>query len=177
VVVPLLPASQPRRLSAISRQSPALLTPLSQDWYASKSQLLYDWRCTAHQFVLAPSPLRLTTTEFFQLNPCGDSPYITSCLTRGWTWLLCVWSSVHIAHLARYWQFFLLHYMQVLCKADHAKLTYLVLLSRWSSWYSFGTDHAENAFSYSSRHSGAYEKQFCCVTSLLSRRGVYCAIA
>jgi hypothetical protein len=34
---------------------------------------------------LAPSPLRLTTSNFiFQLNPCYYSPYVTSCLTRGW---------------------------------------------------------------------------------------------
>jgi hypothetical protein len=31
----------------------------------SKSELLYDWRFTVYQFVLAPSPLRPTTREFF----------------------------------------------------------------------------------------------------------------
>jgi hypothetical protein len=31
----------------------------------SESDLLYDWRFTANQFVLAPSPLRLTTGDFF----------------------------------------------------------------------------------------------------------------
>jgi hypothetical protein len=37
------------------------------------------------QFVLATSPLILTTSNFiFQWNPCGYSPYITSCLTRRW---------------------------------------------------------------------------------------------
>jgi hypothetical protein len=41
-------------------------------------------------------------------------------------------SSVHFAHIACYWKFFLLHYTQVpcqsrLCKADHAYLTYLML--------------------------------------------------
>jgi hypothetical protein len=36
------------------------------------------------QFVLAPSPLRLTTSNFFQLNTCFHSPYVTSSLTRGW---------------------------------------------------------------------------------------------
>jgi hypothetical protein len=51
----------------------------------SESQLLYDWRFTAHQFVLATSPLRLTTSNFIiQLNPCGYSPYLISSLTRGW---------------------------------------------------------------------------------------------
>jgi hypothetical protein len=48
------------------------------------SELLYDWRFTANQFVLATSPLRLTATNFiFQLNTCGCSPYVTSSLTRG----------------------------------------------------------------------------------------------
>jgi hypothetical protein len=50
-----------------------------------ESELLYDWRLTANQFVLATSPLRPTTsTFFFQLNPCGHSLYVTSSLTRGW---------------------------------------------------------------------------------------------
>jgi hypothetical protein len=40
----------------------------------SESELLYDWRFTANQFVLATSPLRLTTSNFiFQLNTCGYS--------------------------------------------------------------------------------------------------------
>jgi hypothetical protein len=31
----------------------------------SESELLYDWRFSVNQFVLAPSPLRLTTRDFF----------------------------------------------------------------------------------------------------------------
>jgi hypothetical protein len=51
----------------------------------SESELLYDWRFTANQFVLATSPLRPTTRIFiFQLHTCGYSPYVTSSLTRGW---------------------------------------------------------------------------------------------
>jgi hypothetical protein len=54
-------------------------------WSMWESELLYDWRFTANQFVLARSPLRPTTRIFiFQLNTCGYSPYITSSLTRGW---------------------------------------------------------------------------------------------
>jgi hypothetical protein len=55
----------------------------------SESELLYDWRFTANHFVLAPSPLRITTRDFFflRLNPCGHSPYVTS-LMRGWVCLL-----------------------------------------------------------------------------------------
>jgi hypothetical protein len=35
----------------------------------SESELHYDWRFTANQFVLAPSPLRFTTTVFFATEP------------------------------------------------------------------------------------------------------------
>jgi hypothetical protein len=34
----------------------------------SQSQLLYDWRFTANQFVLATSPLSLTTSIFFSIE-------------------------------------------------------------------------------------------------------------
>jgi hypothetical protein len=46
-------------------------------------------------FVLATSPLRLTTRTFiFQLNTCGYSPYVTSCLTRGCGVVYnCCWAS------------------------------------------------------------------------------------
>jgi uncharacterized CHY-type Zn-finger protein len=51
----------------------------------SESELLYDWRFPADQFVLATRPLRLATSNFiFQLNTCGYCPYVTSSLTRGW---------------------------------------------------------------------------------------------
>jgi hypothetical protein len=52
--------------------------------YKLKSKLLYDWRFTAHQFVLAPSPFRPSTALFFQLNTCGHSPYVISSITRKW---------------------------------------------------------------------------------------------
>jgi hypothetical protein len=55
----------------------------------SESELLYDWRFTANQIVLATSPLRLTTSNFvFQLNTCCYSPYVTSSLARGWVFRL-----------------------------------------------------------------------------------------
>jgi hypothetical protein len=51
----------------------------------SGSELLYDWRFTANQFVLATSPLRPTTSNFIsQLNTCGHRLYVTSSLTRRW---------------------------------------------------------------------------------------------
>jgi hypothetical protein len=49
-----------------------------------ESELLYDRRFTANQFVLAISPLRLTTRIFiFQMITCFYSSYVTSSLTRG----------------------------------------------------------------------------------------------
>jgi hypothetical protein len=51
----------------------------------SESELLYDWRFTTNQFLLATSPLWLTTSNFiFQLNTCGYCAYGTSSLSRGW---------------------------------------------------------------------------------------------
>jgi hypothetical protein len=51
----------------------------------SESELLYDWLFTANQFILAPSPLRLTARILFsQLNTCGHSPSITYSLAIGW---------------------------------------------------------------------------------------------
>jgi hypothetical protein len=47
-------------------------------------RLLYDWRFSANQLIVALSPLRLTTSNFiFQLNTWWYSPYVTSSLTRG----------------------------------------------------------------------------------------------
>jgi hypothetical protein len=51
---------------------------------SSESELLHNWWFTASLFVLVTSPLRLTTSNIFQLNTCGHSAYVTSSLTRGW---------------------------------------------------------------------------------------------
>jgi hypothetical protein len=61
----------------------------------SESELLYHWRFTADQFVLATSPLRPTTGMFiFQLNTCGYSPYVTSFWREdGPVVCICCWSS------------------------------------------------------------------------------------
>jgi hypothetical protein len=49
------------------------------------TNLIYDWRFTTNQFILATCPLRPTTRIFiFQLHTCCHSPYVTSSLTRGW---------------------------------------------------------------------------------------------
>jgi hypothetical protein len=51
----------------------------------SKSKLLYNGRFNLEKFVMALSPLRLTTRDpFLQMCLCGNSPYITSSLTRRW---------------------------------------------------------------------------------------------
>jgi hypothetical protein len=51
----------------------------------SESESLYDWLFTVNWFVLATSPLILTTSNFiFQLNVCGYSVYLTSSLMRWW---------------------------------------------------------------------------------------------
>jgi hypothetical protein len=68
----------------------------------SESQLLHDWRLIANQFVLASSPLRLTTNFFFQLNPCDHSPYVTSSLTRRWVcllWICLAFGQLNISHI------------------------------------------------------------------------------
>jgi hypothetical protein len=63
----------------------------------SESGLLYDWRfTTSHSW--RQHVLRLTTINFFQLNTCGYSPYVTSSLRRWWVYrsqlLLAVASAV-----------------------------------------------------------------------------------
>jgi hypothetical protein len=75
--------------------SPEVKRPESEAYHSppyvieSDSELLYDWRFTAKQLVLATSPTRLTTNNFiFQLNTCGYSPYVTFSPTRGWVCLL-----------------------------------------------------------------------------------------
>jgi hypothetical protein len=73
------------QLSGSNRNSSQRLTHSLLAATESESQLLYDWRFTANQFFLAPSPLKITTRNFFfQLNPCGHNPYVTSSLTRAW---------------------------------------------------------------------------------------------
>jgi hypothetical protein len=50
---------------------------------SSESELFYDWWFTASPFILATRPLRLTK-DFFFLNTCFHSPYVTSSLMREW---------------------------------------------------------------------------------------------
>jgi hypothetical protein len=51
-------------------------------------ELLYVWRFTANQFVLATSPLSSGPVIFFQLNTCGYSAFVTSFL-HGRLYSLC----------------------------------------------------------------------------------------
>jgi hypothetical protein len=67
--------------------SVATLNLTTGNWTHQKSKfkLFYDWRFIVNQFILATNPFGLTTSNFiFQLNTCGNSPYVTSPLTRGW---------------------------------------------------------------------------------------------
>jgi hypothetical protein len=48
----------------------------------SKSKLFCDWRFSVSQFVFASIFLGLTTRDFFQVNPCGHRPYVTSSMTK-----------------------------------------------------------------------------------------------
>jgi hypothetical protein len=105
---------------------------------SSQPKLLYDWRLTANQFLLASTPLRPTTRGFSfpQLNCYGINPYVTSWLTKRWVcllWICLAFRQVYISHI---WhvieKLLLLHYAQVLCqyrlcRAYHACLTYLLL--------------------------------------------------
>jgi hypothetical protein len=50
-----------------------------------KWNLFFDWWFTANQSVLASSSLTQPQI-FFQLNPCGHSPYVTFSLMRKWVW-------------------------------------------------------------------------------------------
>jgi hypothetical protein len=61
----------------------------------SKSKLLYDWRFSANQFILESSH----NTYFFELNSCGNSPYVTIFSDGRW---VCLSSSVHFALIAGY---------------------------------------------------------------------------
>jgi hypothetical protein len=67
---------------------------LSTELSHSESELLYDWRSTTKQIVLAPNSFILTTNNIFiRLNTCGHRHYVTSSLTTGWVSYNCCWPS------------------------------------------------------------------------------------
>jgi hypothetical protein len=82
------------QLGLIDIASSYLRAPTTQ----SQSELLYDWRFTSNQFALAPIPLRLTTSDFFQVNSCGHSPYVISSLTIRWVCRLQLLLAIAGAH-------------------------------------------------------------------------------
>jgi hypothetical protein len=83
--VPLLSGSRPCRLAAISHQPPTLLTAASRLSVIRVRARVILWPAVFLQSVrLGDKPSRLTTLNFFQLNTCSHSPYVTSSLTRGW---------------------------------------------------------------------------------------------
>jgi hypothetical protein len=75
-----------------------VLRPTSE----SESELVYDGRFTTNLFVLATSPLRLKTGNFFfQMNTYGYCPHVTSSLTRGWVPLLQLLLRTHQRKLSQ----------------------------------------------------------------------------
>jgi hypothetical protein len=102
-----------------------------------------------------PLPQLTASTTLNCLPPCRLS---LSRRIRRWVFLLWIGfasplSSVRIAHRARYWKFFLVHYIQVLCqsvlcKAGHAYLTYLMLQRQLSHLNGRKLDHRQVSASY-----------------------------
>jgi hypothetical protein len=98
--------SQQRFTTTEPQQFSQLLTltnSLTATESESESDLLYDWLFATNQFVLAPSSLRFMTRDFFfQLNPCGHSPYVTSSLTRRRVrllWICLAFRQVYVSHI------------------------------------------------------------------------------
>jgi hypothetical protein len=81
-----------------SQETPWILSSQSK----SKSVLLYGWQFAANEFILSWSPLRLMTRDYFQLNPCGHCPYVTSSLMGKWGcffWICLAFHQVYIWHI------------------------------------------------------------------------------
>jgi hypothetical protein len=82
---------------------------LLYDWMRSESEskLFYDWRLTADQFILVSSPLKITTTDFFNWTLSGNSPYVTSLSDEKMGLSLMnmvgLTSSVNFVYMACYW--------------------------------------------------------------------------
>jgi hypothetical protein len=105
--------------------------PASETWLTFLARLLYDWRFTANQFVLAPNLLWTTTSLFFYI---GYSPCETYSLTRGWVcllWICLPLSQVYVSQIYVIKNSSLYNtYMYVLCQSRlcKAKHTYLIQL-------------------------------------------------
>jgi hypothetical protein len=137
-----------------------LPTLISLSWFLNtlskvkaKSKLLYDWRFLPPISCLGVKPLETHNWRlFFQLKACGHSPYVTSSLTRRWfrlLWIGLTFRQVCVSHIYHVnWNFFLLHYTQVLCqfrlcKAEHTYLTYLTLQRQISHLNGRKLDHRQ----------------------------------
>jgi hypothetical protein len=108
------------------------------------NSLTNEWIVQSQSYFTTGGARPLETHDqrfFFQLNSCGNSPYITSSLTRRWVcllWICLAFRKMYISHITCYWKFFLLHYTPVLCqyrlcRADHAYPTYLMLQRQLSA--------------------------------------------
>jgi hypothetical protein len=78
-----------------------LILSLLRSESESESELHYNRRFTANQFILAPNPLRTTTRDIFQMSSCGNSQYVISSLMRRWIcllWICLGFRQVYISH-------------------------------------------------------------------------------
>jgi hypothetical protein len=106
--------------------SASVVTPLPAGWYSiesqtqSKIQVRFTLRLAVYRqsFRHGVKPLETHDQRFFQMHPCGNNPYVISCLTRRWVclvWICLASRKVCVSHItACYWKFFLLHYMKIM---------------------------------------------------------------
>jgi hypothetical protein len=121
----------------LNPQTDGHLTPTyySSDWPALKVKVKVTLRLAVYcQSVrLGDKPLETHDQRFFfQPNFCCNGPYVTSFLTKGWiyfSWIGVAFCQVFIALTARYWKFFLIHYIKVLCRSRLCKKIMLILLT------------------------------------------------
>jgi hypothetical protein len=90
-----------------------------------------------------PTTLSCWTLAVIVLNILSDERTGLSLMN-----MLALSSSVRIAHIACYWKFFLLHYIQVfcqsrLCKAEHTYLMHLMLQRQLSYLNGRKLDHRQ----------------------------------
>jgi hypothetical protein len=109
--VPLLPDSRPRKLAAISHQLPTLLT------IPKKAKVKVTLRLAVG---LGIKPLEThDLNHFHQLNPCGDSPYVTSSVTRIFSPTLTIITVFHLTYSFKYFFSIKYFYLFIIIKEFH----------------------------------------------------------
>jgi hypothetical protein len=86
------------RLAAISHKLPSHLHWLTFNWQLTGSKVKVTLRLAVcrQSIHLGVRPLETHDQRFFQLNSCGNSPYVTFSLTRRWVCLF--WHSLRRPH-------------------------------------------------------------------------------